>query len=251
MLETATKYVLDLLTENEELKKFPKEFVNESVKWVKSWFLTPEDPKANAKLEDPNKSIEVKKDIIQDKLADLNENPQFVKELTEKLKGFEQQRARLKNVVTDADIDVKGSVHIGDKGTSSGDNYDEKNVIKGGSIKAGGDFRLGDDVVSGNQNVQIVHNYFGNHKAGGNAPPQYSSLKTHLQQLIKKEKIEEALELFMDEAEKQGLDCFDELLLLSARFNRAQKNERKGTDNPQTERNRINDALVTLIKDLE
>jgi hypothetical protein len=158
MLDTATKYVLDLLTDNEELKKFPKEFVNESVKWVKSWFLTPEDPKANAKLEDPHKSIEVKKDIIQDKLADLNENPQFVKELTEKLKGFEQQRARLKNVIADADVDVKGSVHIGDKGTSTGDNYDEKNVIKGGSIKAGGDFRLGDDIVQGNTIINNFHN---------------------------------------------------------------------------------------------
>ena len=251
MLETATKYVLDLLTENEELKKFPKEFVNESVKWVKSWFLTPEDPKTNAKLEDPNKSMEVKKDIIQDKLDDLKENPQFQKEWVERLAAFEQQKSRLKNVVSDADIDVKGSIHIGDKGTSSGDNYDEKNVIKGGSIKAGGDFRLGDDVVSGNQNVHIVHNYFGNQKATENTPPQYSSLKTQLQTLIKKEKIEEALDLFIDEAEKQGLDCFDELLLLSARFTRAQRSERKGTDNPQTERNRINDALITLIKDLE
>lgn len=147
MLETATKYILDLLTENEELKKFPKEFVNESVKWVKSWFLKPEDPKTNAKLEDPNKSIEVKKDIIQDKLDDLKDNAQFTKELTERLAAFEQQRARLKNVATDADIDIKGSVHIGDKGSASGDNYDEKNIIKGGTIKAGGDFRLGDDVV--------------------------------------------------------------------------------------------------------
>lgn len=150
MLEFATKYVLDLLTENEELKKFPKEFVDESVKWVKSWFLRPEDPKATAKLEDPNKSIEVKKDIIQDKLDDLKDNVQFQKELTERIAALEQQRARLKNVVTDADIDVKGSVHIGDKGSSSGDNYDEKNIIKGGTIKAGGDFRLGDDVISGN-----------------------------------------------------------------------------------------------------
>lgn len=147
MLESATKYILDLLTENEELKKFPKEFVNESVKWVKSWFLKPEDPKATAKLEDPNKSMEVKKDIIQDKLDDLKDNAQFQKELTERLAAFEQQRTRLKNVVSNADIDVKGSVHIGDKSSSSGDNYDEKNVVKGGTIKAGGDFRLGDDVV--------------------------------------------------------------------------------------------------------
>jgi hypothetical protein len=146
MLATATKYILDLLTDNEELKKFPKEFTDEAVKWVKSWFLIPDDPKTNAKLEDPNKPMEVKKDIIQDKLEDLKDNAQFIKELTERLAAFEQQRTRLKNVVTDADIDVQGSVHIGDKGGASGDHYDEKNIVKGGTIKAGGDFRLGDDV---------------------------------------------------------------------------------------------------------
>lgn len=144
MLATATKYILDLLTDNEELKKFPKEFIDASVTWVKSWFLIPEDPKINAKLEDPNKPMEVKKDIIQDKLEDLKDNAQFQKELTELLAAFEQF-TRLKNVVHDADIDVKGSVHIGDKGSASGEHYDEKNVIKGGTINAGGDFRLGDD----------------------------------------------------------------------------------------------------------
>ncbi len=96
-------------------------------------------------MEDPNKPMEVKKDIIQDKLEDLKDNAQFQKELKEQLAAFEQQRTRLKNVVHDADIDVKGSVHIGDKGRVSGDHYDEKNVIKGGTINAGGDFRLGDD----------------------------------------------------------------------------------------------------------
>jgi hypothetical protein len=146
ILETATQYILDLLTDNEELKKFPKEFIDASVTWVKSWFLIPEDPKTNAKLEDPNKPMEVKKDIIQDKLEDLKDNAQFQKELTELLAAFEQHRTRLKNVVQDADINVKGSVHIGDKGGASGEHYDEKNVIKGGIINAGGDFRLGDDV---------------------------------------------------------------------------------------------------------
>jgi hypothetical protein len=146
LIETATKYILDLLTENEELKKFPKEFIDEAVKWVKSWFLKPEDPRINAKLDDPSKPIEVRKDIIQDKLEDLKENPQFIKELTERMNAFEQQKSRLKNVVDKTDIDVKGSVHIGDKGSSSGDNYDEKNIIKGSNIKAGGDFHLGDDI---------------------------------------------------------------------------------------------------------
>lgn len=146
LLETAAKYILNLLTNNEELKKFPKEFTDAAVIWVKSWFLIPDDPKNNAKLEDPNKPMEVKKDIIQDKLEDLKDNAQFQQELAEQLAAFEQQRARIKNVVQDSDIDVKGNVHIGDKGGASGDQYDEKNIIKGGTIKAGGNFRLGDDI---------------------------------------------------------------------------------------------------------
>ena len=82
LIETATQYILDLLTGNEELKKFPKEFIDASVTWVKSWFLVPDDPKTNAKLEDPYKSMEVKRDIIEDKLADLQDNAQFIQELT-------------------------------------------------------------------------------------------------------------------------------------------------------------------------
>lgn len=49
------QYILDLLTVNEELKKFPKE------------------------------SLEVKRNIIEDKVADLQGNAQFIRELTERL----------------------------------------------------------------------------------------------------------------------------------------------------------------------
>lgn len=254
MLETATKYILDLLIENEELKKFPKEFVNESVKWVKSWFLKPEDPKTNAKLEDPNRSIEVKKDIIQDKLDDLKDNAQFQKELTKRLATFEQQRARLKNVVTNTEIDVKGSVHIGDSGNTSGDNYDEKNVIKGSTIKAGGDFRLGDDVVSGNQHVNIVHNYFWGGKGGEKSPPQYVDVKSELKTLLRKEKTEVVIERLLDFTETNDKDLNNTVLLLSARLNRINSQEHKGiisNSEAGIERNKINAALASLIDDLK
>ena len=145
MLDQATEYILALLTQNPDLQKLPGEFVSESVKWIKSWIFKPADDKTNAKLEDPDKSVEVKKDIIQDKLEELKDNEQFQKELMERLTAFEEQKSRLKNVVSDADIDVQGSVHIGDKDASSGDAYDEKNVVKNSKIKAGGDFRLGDE----------------------------------------------------------------------------------------------------------
>lgn len=147
LLETALEYIVGIVTENEEVKKFPKDFVTASMKWIRSWFLV-DDPKTEAKLTDPHRSLDSKKTLIETKLEALNENPQFVRELREKLNLFEQQRARLKNVISEADIDAKGSIHIGDKGISSDDHYDEKNIIKGGTIKSGGDFRLGDDMVS-------------------------------------------------------------------------------------------------------
>jgi hypothetical protein len=253
MLETATKYVLDLLTENEELKKFPKEFVDESVKWVKSWFLKPEDPKTNAKLEDPNKSVEVKKDIIQDKLDDLKDNAQFQKELAAQLATFQQQRTRLKSVVSDSYIDVQGNVHIGDKGTSSGDNYDEKNIVKGSTIKAGGDFRLGDDVISGNQNVQIVHNYFGNQKGSEKTPPQYQSLKMQIETLIAEGKTEKAIETFLDTPNLED-NTRTSLLLQSGRINNLNRQLNNGVlanEEAKVERARINAAVLALVKELK
>lgn len=145
MLTTDTKFILDVLLEHEELKKFPKEFVQEAGLWVKSWFLKPEDPKSSAKLVDPGKPVEVKIDIIEDILKELENNRQFQQELAAHLAAFEEQRARIKNVVTDAKISAKGDVHIGDKGLSNDDGYHKKNVVQGGHIEAGGDFRMGDD----------------------------------------------------------------------------------------------------------
>ena len=147
LITKATEYILSMLTEDETVKHFPKEFVAASAQWIRSWFLK-DDPKTEPKLQDPDRSPESKKAVIEIKLEDMLENPQFKAALEQQLAAFEQQRARLKNVVSDADIDVKGHVRIGDKGTSSGDNYDEKNVVKGSTIKAGGNFRLGDDIAS-------------------------------------------------------------------------------------------------------
>lgn len=145
LFESATNFILNLLTDNEELKKFPKEFIDEAVLWVKSWFLKPEDPKATAKLQDPDKPIAVKKDIIEDILEALKDNAQFRQELEVRLAAFEQQRARLKNVVEQTEVEVEGDVHIGDRGRPGDESYDEKNVVKDSTIKAGGSFRLGDD----------------------------------------------------------------------------------------------------------
>ena len=67
--------------------------------------MTPEDPKATAKLEDPQKPIEVKKDIIEDKLAELKDNPVFVQELTAQLTAYAADTA-LGNPIKSSEIPI-------------------------------------------------------------------------------------------------------------------------------------------------
>lgn len=250
LIQKATDYIFGIVLEDETVKNFPKEFVSESAKWIRSWFLK-DDPKTEAKLTDPDRSTDSKKTIIETKLEDMIEDPTFKTALEQRLSQFEQQKNRLKNMVSDADIDVKGSVHIGDKGSASGDNYDEKNIIKGGTIKAGGDFRLGDDVISGNQHVQIVHNYFSNSKGSENTPPQYASKKAELKALLAKEKTADVIEQLLDLTE--GKDEHNTVLLLSARLTRINSQEHKGiisNSEAGIERNKINAALTSVIDEM-
>ena len=254
LIEKATAYILGILTEDETVKNFPKEFVSEAAKWIRSWFLK-DDPKTEARIMDTQRTPENKKGVIEAKLEDALENPTFKAALEQQLNAFEQQKSRLKNVVNKADIDVIGNVHIGDKGSSSGDNYDEKNIIKGGTIKAGGDFRLGDDVVSGNQNVQIVHNYFGNNaKVGDKTPPQYASLKSELKALLGKGKTADVISRLLNMTETNDNDAYNSVLMQSARLHRvADKEERRivSESEANVERNQINDSLTKLIDKLE
>lgn len=253
LLEPALDYIVSILTKNETIKNLPKDFITASTQWIRSWFLI-DDPKTAAKLAEPTRSAESKKTLIEAKLEDLLENADFVKELEERLATFEQHKSRLKNVITDADIDAHGNVHIGDKGHSSGDNYDQKNVIQGGTIKAGGDFRLGDDVVTGNENVQIVHNYFGGGKGKGPLPSSSEAdLKAELKNLLRKEKTEEVIERLLDLSEGKDEELNNKVMLLSARFTRINNQEHKNViSNAEAgiERNKINEALVRLIDEI-
>jgi hypothetical protein len=145
LLDTALDYLLSVVTENEEVKKFPKDFVTASMQWIRSWFLI-DDPVSTSIVDNAAMPEVAKKAVLEAKLNTLKDNPEFMKELEAKVQAFSVQRERIKNVVSDANIDVAGKIHIGDSGTSASDNYDQKNVIKGGTFKSGGDFHLGDDV---------------------------------------------------------------------------------------------------------
>jgi len=112
MLETATKFILDFILDNEEVKKFPKDFVTASMKWVRSWFLTDDDPDTKSMLES-NASIEKKKEAIVQKTERLQQNPQFNHELKERLQEYGIHVANSRNVAIGNTISAH-TVHIGD-----------------------------------------------------------------------------------------------------------------------------------------
>ena len=252
LITKATEYILSILTEDETVKHFPKEFVAESAKWVRSRFLK-DDPRTEPKLQDPDRSPESKKAVIEIKLEDMLENPQFKAALEQQLAAFEQQKTRLKNVVDKSDIDVKGNVHIGDKGSASGDNYDEKNIIKGSTIKAGGDFRLGDDIVQASGNVHFgdIHYHGGTAAAGRNtAAPEPSAIVKALRSLIAAGRTGEVFPKLLDHAETHAPRLLDEVSQLSARWETLKRKERNGilsNSEANVERNQVINALLELI----
>jgi hypothetical protein len=122
-------YLSDLVLKNEEVQKFPKDLMSASMRWIRSWFLE-DDPVT-------------KEAVLEAKLRELLKNPQFEQELRAQLATYETHRPRLKNVVDNAKIEAQGNVRLGDTGITDSGTYDEKNVVKGGSI-SGNDVHIGD-----------------------------------------------------------------------------------------------------------
>ena len=148
LLTQAMPYLTDLLLKNEEVQKFPKDFVSASIRWIRSWFLK-DDPVTKTVVESDSPAL-AKEAVLKAKLQELLKNQQFAQELQEQLAEWQQHRSRIKNVVDNAEIEADGNMHIGDKGSANDGQYDEKNVVKGGAkLKAGKDFHLGDEVSGG------------------------------------------------------------------------------------------------------
>lgn len=251
-IETATAYILGIITENEEVKKFPKEFVTESAKWIKSWFLKPEDPKTMAKLSDTTKSDDYKKAVIETKLEDLQANPVFVRELEEKIKIYEAHKRKLHNVIHDTELDVKGSFHQGDKGNTKTDDADEKNAIKRSKISVGGDFRQGDDLHQINSIVNN-HYYAGKTSAIDKINSTDSGIKIELKNLLAKGDIADVVERLLDITENTDKKSHNTILLLSAQLNRLNNKEISGIisySEATIERNRLSNSLLSVIDGL-
>jgi len=138
-LETAGAFILNILSKNQEAQKFKQDFVDESVKWVRSWFLK-EDASAKYVLDAETK---IPKQFVQDKLRQLTQNPQFKKELEDRLKKSKSYVIQEKNIAKNTHIKGK-NIHIGDKTPNNDDHWDRKNIVEGSQIEAEEDFHLGD-----------------------------------------------------------------------------------------------------------
>ncbi len=249
-IEKATEYILGIITENEVIKKFPAEFIHESAIWIRSWFLKDDETSAKI-LINPAKSEVAKKAILESKLEDLQDNPQFNQELAAKLQIFEAHKKRSLNVIDHSDIEVQGKFHVGNTGNkSSTGNYDEENVIKGSKVKViNGDFRVGNDIIQGNKTE--VHNHH-------HSPVQKVHLpnltpKAVLHQLLTENKISEVIQRLLDKTRQIDDTLYNTVMLLSARFHHINSETQIGTaykSDEQVELARIRNSLVQVIEQL-
>lgn len=115
MLESATKFILDLVLKNETAQKFPGEMVDASVKWMRSWFLIDDDPATTAVLQSPDASVEAKQSAIQKKTEALMDNPDFHWELEEQLKTAGIRVENSQNVLIGNTIHAQ-NVYVGHMG---------------------------------------------------------------------------------------------------------------------------------------
>lgn len=116
-----------------------------ATRWFRSWLITEKDEDLVKRLESTPDDPSTKRDLKLI-LRQLLGNEQFVRELKKRMKEYDRQQPRMKNVLDDVQLEAGRNVHIGDVGPGSPpEDYDQKNVIRGSTIKAGGDFRLGDD----------------------------------------------------------------------------------------------------------
>lgn len=221
MLDAAKKYVLDFILENEEVKKFPKDFVTATMQWIRSWFLK-DDPISTAIVTAPGNEA-AKKIIIEQKLPVLLENEQFKKEMAEKLADFKTQETTMKNVITGSTITVGGNFRVGDE-----------------HIQAGGNVHVGD-----------IH-YHGIPPANtstGNTSPD-PEIARNLRSLIASARTGEVFKKLLAYTEQHAAHLHIEVNTLSARWEDLGRNERLGIisrSEANLERNQINSGLLDLI----
>ena len=109
LLAKAAEYIFGIITDNEEVKKFPKDFVTASAQWMRSWLLI-DDPTVDKTVQSDNVSEKEQREIVDEKLKKLKGDGKFIGELTVRLDEYERQ----KNIVKESTFSAGGNIHVGD-----------------------------------------------------------------------------------------------------------------------------------------
>lgn len=238
--EKAKAFFLQMLPPSPRFQQTPIAFQQETLTWAGDW-LWKQEATLQQLLHSNHTPELLKIALLEARLAVLEQNQTFLRELETKIKAFEQQKGSVKNVVgASAHIDAKGKVTVGDIGMSNTDGYHEKNRVDG-KINAGGDVQIGDTVTT--------HHHY-------NVPshePTAVTIKTpkqQLQQLLAKEKTEEVIDNLLNILEKKDKDGYNTVLILSGSFHRIKKQVDRGIvkgSEADITLNKINDALTNVI----
>lgn len=198
--------------------------------------------------------------------------PLFIKEVEKLAKDPDNtdRQGAVRNALADALEENSGikeelEVLLGKlQGQSSGQTIsvvNSKNVIAGGTISAGGDFRLGDTTTYHGPSEQVgrdkmeVHHHYGNtipiykhsHEPRLPLPPD---IKNALQDMISKGRPEQALDKLSLFAKENPGTFQQDILALSERWQDLSNKTRRGIishDNAVLERNQIVNSLIQLI----
>lgn len=265
LLDKAAEYILGILAKNEAVRKFPQDFVTASAEWIRSWFLK-DDPVTSVILEDQQQAAPVKQAVLAAKLKSLEGNEQFQQELAQHLQTYHTLINRSKNIIGDgAEVKAGGNITIGDTGTHNDQSYDSKNKIMGNAkVQAGGNIRLGDDTYSGNQQVNITHNYYPGtpqqqqpsssnapqHQNSGASKPVPASIASAVREFIGKAQTERAITELKTYAAAEDPELLTIVLHLSAQFQENNKKERLNVisnSEAGVERSKVTLALLNLL----
>jgi len=258
MLDKAAPFFLSLFTDQEDFKKFPKEFVHDLSMWARLWFLKDEptlEPVLVAKV-----GYALKSEIVSLKVPKLMANEQFVKELTRRLVDYES----MKNAIINSKLDIKGNANISDKNLNGKEDgkHGNKNVIADSTVTVGGDMHIGDrnEIIIKSEHIgsgDIVHgskinNYY---ESIGQSPQsgEKANIKAKIKTLIGQGELDEAITLLVEYTEANNNRMHNDALQLSGRLHTLISKENRGLLSQNEillEQNKIRVALLDLISRL-
>ena len=256
MHEAAKIFFVDFLLRKEEVEKLPQEFLNNAINWIRLWLAAEDDVLTQAVIDSPGNEM-LKTALVEQKLPALLQNEAFNRQLQSMLAQYSMQKTRVKNAVDHSAADVQGNIKIGDKNPLPGEVYDQKNTVKGSTLKAGGDMHIGDEILQAGGNIHFgdIHYHApvsaAGHTQSSSTPP--APVAKDLRALIAAARTGDAIAQLVQYAEQHAPELANEVLLISTRWENLKRRERMGVlsySEVNVERNQVNNALLGLIGEL-